>query len=138
MKKLIAIALISLFIYYAGYQNRFYIYSLITNINGIIEISDDISKSIKPNSILYIMVRNDKNIIFAVKEIINPQFPLKFKITGKNVLYSDISSFKIKIETNINTHGEVGKIKPGDFYSSDIDATIFSRNINIKINKIKN
>jgi hypothetical protein len=122
---------------YLGYENRYNIYAFSTNLTGKIEISEDLSKQIKPNSMLYITLKNDKNIIFAVKEIINPIFPLNFKITRKNVLYPDISSFKIKLEAVINTHGEIGKIKTGDIYSSSIGANILSRNLEIKLDKIK-
>ncbi|MGC8727799.1 MAG: hypothetical protein ACP5SD_00890 [Elusimicrobiales bacterium] len=122
---------------YFGYKNRYDIYAFSANLTGKIEISEDLSKHIKPNSMLYITLKNDKNIIFAVKEIINPIFPLDFKITRKNVLYPDISSFKIKLEAVINTHGEIGKIKPGDIYSSSIEANIISRNLDIKLDKIK-
>jgi len=136
MRKIFILFFIFIFSY-SVYYFRFDLYSLLIEISGKIEIENELEKNIRPNTMLYIKVRNDKNIIFAIKEIINPVFPVNFSINRKNVLYPDISSFNIKIETTINSHGEVGKIKPGDIYSKPIEANIFSRNIKIKIDRTR-
>ncbi len=76
-------------------------------------------------------------MLFAIKEIINPSFPLNFSINRKNVIYPYLSTFNIKLQCTLNTHGEVGKIKTGDIYSELYKTNIFFKNVKINLDKIK-
>lgn len=125
------------FFVYLIYKSRIIIYSNLINIHGNIEIEEGLNKGFKPNSVLYIILKNEKGNTFAIKEYINPVFPLKFKITKKNVLFPDLTTFKTNIYATLNYHGEIGSLKKGDLISDNLNINIFSRNANIKIDKIK-
>ncbi|MCX7905585.1 MAG: hypothetical protein N2446_02665 [Elusimicrobiales bacterium] len=114
------------------------IYPFITNINGTIYIKSQYLPEVKNNAILYIALYNDKGIIFGIKQIINPKFPLKFKITYKNILYPKLVSPKCTIKAILNYHGNLHEIKSGDIYSNELSIPIIKRNINIILENIKN
>jgi len=136
MKKIFTIIII-IFAVFLIFQNKTYLLQKIIFIKGVIEINTNFEKKIKPNSILYITIKNDKEIIFAIKKIINPSFPLEFEINHKNVLYPDLITLRTKIQAYINTHGNVGEIKPGDIYSKPIDSSIINTNLKIYATEIK-
>jgi len=117
-------------------KNKTRILANLTFIKGSVELADNISKDLKPNSILYIIVKNDKGVMFAIKEIINPKFPFQFEINHKNVLYPDLTTLNIKLQAHINNHGEVGKIKSGDIYSENTNSIIINPKVVIKIDKV--
>ena len=111
------------------------LYPYFTRVSGTVEINDEFAKELKTNSMLYITLHNDKGIIFAVKQFINPQFPLKFKITHKNILYPHIITLKCSIKAVLNYHGALYEKKAGDLYSDPIETHIFSPSVKIKLNK---
>lgn len=122
---------VALFVYY--FKENLYPY--ITTISGTVEIKEEFIQDLKTNSMLYITLHNDKGIIFAVKQVINPQFPLKFKITTKNILYPEIVTIKCSIKAVLNYHGNLHERKVGDIYSDDIKTIIINPNIKIILNK---
>ena len=136
MKKIIYILVIVLIIIIVQ-KYRFSIYSNIIYINGDIEIIEELKKDIKPGTMLYIILQNEKNTTFAISEIINPVFPIRFKITRKNVLYPDISTLRIKAYATLNRHGEVGNIKSGDMFSQTSKTYIISNGLKLRIDEAK-
>ncbi|NLH39657.1 MAG: hypothetical protein GX445_06310 [Elusimicrobia bacterium] len=136
MKKIIYVSAIVLIIIIVQ-QYRFLIYSNIIYIKGNIEINEELKKDIKPDTMLYIIIQNEKDTTFAISEIINPVFPVSFRITRKNVLYPDISTFKIKVYATLNKHGEVGNIKSGDMFSQTSKTYIISNRLKLRIDEVK-
>jgi hypothetical protein len=118
-------------------ENKTYFLQRLVFIKGIFDIPKEFKEKIKPNSILYITLKNDKGVIFAVKEIINPKPPLQFEINHKNVLYPDLITINAKVQAHINTHGNVGEIKVGDIYSEIKNTPIINIRLKIYAEKIK-
>jgi hypothetical protein len=119
------------------FNNRVFIYSNFIHINGEIDIKESFKKEIKPDTMLYIILENEKGTTFAIGEIINPVFPVKFRITRKNVLYPDISTFNIKVYATLNEHGEVGITRNGDMFSQKDNTYFISNRLKLNIDKIK-
>lgn len=127
LKLIILISLIAL------YFLRNQIYPYLTNVSGRVEIREDYINEIKPNSMLYITLHNEKGIIFAVKQIINPKFPLNFKITYKNVLFPRLVTPKCNIKAVLTYHGNLYEMRDGDIYSTNKPIYIIYRNVNISL-----
>jgi len=105
----------------------------IFNISGEISIVTK-NYNFKYNNTLFIIVKNSKDIPIAIKKVINPTFPLKFNIKKENIIYPNLLTYNLKVESILNSHGEIGKLKKGDFYSSIPQYSfIFSKNIKINI-----
>lgn len=107
----------------------------IFNVSGEINITT--RTEIKPNAMLYIAVYNDKGLIFAFKEIINPQFPLKFKLNYKNVLYPKLITSRCKIRAVLNYHGNLNELRQGDIYSENKNIYIIQPFLNINLDRVK-
>ncbi len=116
---------------------RYDIYPFIIYIHGKIDIKNEFKSEIKPNAMLYITLHNNHGIIFAVKKVINPVFPVEFKITRKNVLYPQLVTPKCKIKAVLNYDGKIDDIKPGDIYSKWHDSYLIATSIRIMLDTKK-
>ena len=84
----------------------------IFNISGTVLLTEKYKK--KPNTMLFIVLKNKGNIPIAVKKIINPSFPVKFTLNTANLIMPDLLSRKLYIEAYLNNHGILGKSKTSD------------------------
>ena len=104
-------------------------------VRGTAEISSELAeRAAKPNTMLFLVAKNDGGVPVAVKKIINPVFPLDFQITPSDLIMPDILTKKIYLEAFINSHGELGIFKNGDSKGSiKSPLFIFSKNNRIII-----
>jgi len=83
--------------------------------SGTVSIGGDLAASLPgPNSMLFLVARNDGGVPVAVKKIINPVFPVKFEMTSANLIMPDLLTRKLYIEALLNTHGQLGAVRRGD------------------------
>jgi len=108
------------------------------DVSGEIGMPEHISKNyFKPNNMLFIIVKNEKDVPVAVKEVINPIFPLKFTLTKKDIILQGLITARIKIGCVLNRSGNVGKMSPGDVYSSaPVKTFLFSKNIFLTLDSV--
>ncbi|MGC8867307.1 MAG: hypothetical protein ACP5IO_03660 [Elusimicrobiales bacterium] len=136
MKLFSVIFTIALFVFLT-YLFRYEIYPFITYIHGNVDIKDEFKSEIRPNAMLYITLHNSYGIIFAVKEVINPVFPLEFKITRKNILYPHIVTPRCKIKAFLTYDGDINDIKSGDIYSKPYELYLINMSVRIKLDTKK-
>lgn len=90
-----------------------------------INISAPSQEHFTPNSILLISVKNEKGIPVGLKKIIDPLFPLKTKISRKDIFLPGLITSKIEISAEMNMSGMVGVKEKGSFYCSKPVKTFF-------------
>ena len=83
--------------------------------SGTVSVSAPLLASIPgPNSMLFVVARNDSGVPVAVKKIINPAFPVKFEMTSANLIMPDLLTHKLYLEALLNSHGQLGMVRRGD------------------------
>ncbi|MEI7481306.1 MAG: hypothetical protein WCK75_03040 [Elusimicrobiota bacterium] len=104
-------------------------------IRGTAEVTFELAeRATKPNTMFFLVAKNEGGVPVAVKKIINPVFPLDFQMTPSDLIMPDILTKKIYLEAFINSHGELGVFKNGDFKGSiKSPLLIFSKNNHIVI-----
>ena len=104
-------------------------------VRGTAEITSELAeRAAKPNTMLFLVAKNEGGVPVAVKKIINPIFPLNFQMTPSDLIMPDILTKKIYLEAYINSHGKLGVFVPGDFKGSIISPLfIFSKKNRILI-----
>ncbi|HNT97024.1 MAG TPA: hypothetical protein PKK31_02005 [Elusimicrobiales bacterium] len=75
-------------------------------------------KVLKSNTMLFIVARGEAGVPFAVLKIINPSFPLQYSMDGSDLILPELLPFRFRLEAFLNTHGEIGVPRPGDFYGA--------------------
>jgi len=108
---LAALACGAYFVYNSAAQERFLLSGTVTVANSMLKQAQ------AANNTCYIIVKNEADVPIAFKRVINPQFPLQFKITKADLLVGDITG-KVKVEVEINNHGNVGVLKEGDIFGA--------------------
>jgi len=88
-------------------------------IKGTAEITSDLAeRAARPNTMLFLVARNEGGVPVAVKKIINPVFPLEFQITPSDLILPDVLTKKVYLEAFVNNHGELGVFRNGDLKGS--------------------
>ncbi len=107
-------------------------------ISGKIEVAPRLQKNaLKPNTTCYVIAKNSSGIPVAIKKIVNPDFPLNFNITKKDLIIPDAWKKPMHIEVYLNQHGEIGKLKAGDmFVKSTQEVKMFDKKINLTVSKM--
>ncbi len=135
MKKL----LLLLFILAGLLTSAYFIYPFALRsvflIRGTAEITFELAeKAAKPNTMFFLVARNEGGVPVAVKKIINPVFPLDFQMIPSDLIMPDILTKKVYLEAFINSHGKLGIFKNGDLKGSiKSPLFIFSKNNRIII-----
>ena len=130
MKKIIFIIIFTGISGITAYFLYPYLLKKIFTISGTISIAEKHKK--KPNSMLFIVLKNKGDIPIAVKKTINPSFPLEFTLTANDLIMPDLLSKKVYIEAYLNNHGVLGKSKTSDMLGR-IEKPIFINSKNIKL-----
>ncbi|MDR0292110.1 MAG: hypothetical protein LBI01_05025 [Elusimicrobium sp.] len=73
------------------------------------------------NNTCSIIVKNEADVPIAIKRVINPVFPLQFQIGSKDLLVGEVDG-SVKLEVQINNHGNLGVLKTGDIFGSTTGA----------------
>ncbi len=88
-------------------------------VQGTAQITSDLAeRAAKPNTMLFLVARNEDGVPVAVQKIINPVFPLDFRLTPSDLIMPDILTKKIYLEAFLNSHGQLGALKSGDLTGS--------------------
>jgi hypothetical protein len=88
-------------------------------ISGRVEVSDRLLKqATAANVSCSVIAKNEADVPIAIKRVVNPAFPLAFSI-DKNDLLIDSFAGNIKLEVQINAHGNLGVLKAGDIFGAD-------------------
>ena len=69
------------------------------------------------NNACAIIVKNEADVPVAIKRVVNPKFPLAFSM-GEGDLLTESVEGGLKLEVQINSHGQLGIIKEGDVFGS--------------------
>ena len=69
------------------------------------------------NNACAIIVKNEADVPVAIKRVVNPKFPLNFTL-GEDDLLTEQVEGALKLEVQINSHGQLGIIKEGDVFGS--------------------
>jgi len=69
------------------------------------------------NNTCSIIVKNEADVPIAIKRVINPAFPMQFRVDSKDLLVGEVDG-NVKLEVEINNHGSLGIIKAGDIFGS--------------------
>ena len=107
-------------------------------LNGTVAITPDLAgRATKPNSMLFLVAKNEGGVPVAVKKIINPILPLDFQITSSDLILPDILTKKVYLEAYLNNHGRLGTLKSGDLTGSlKQPMFIFTKHRTLVINTI--
>ena len=104
-------------------------------VTGTAQITSDFAeRAARPNTMLFLVARNEGGVPVAVKKILNPVFPVDFQMTPSDLILPDVLTRKIYLEAFINSHGELGVFKNGDYMGSvNTPLFIFSKRNTILI-----
>ena len=87
------------------------------------------------NNSCAIIVKNEADIPVAIKRVVNPKFPLNFTLGEEDLLTEQLDG-DLKLEVQINRHGQLGIIKEGDvFGTADATVTAHSKNVVVEAGK---
>jgi len=105
-------------------------------VKGTVEISSDLAaRAARPNTMLFLVAKNENGVPVAIKKIINPVFPMNFQMTPSNLIMPDILTKKIYLEAFVNSHGKLGVLANDDVTGAvKTPIFIFNKNAHILIN----
>ncbi len=69
------------------------------------------------NNACAIIVKNEADVPVAIKRVVNPKFPLEFALGEEDLLTEKVDG-SLKLEVQINSHGQLGIIKEGDVFGA--------------------
>ena len=69
------------------------------------------------NNACAIIVKNAADVPVAIKRIVDPKFPLAFTM-GEDDLLTESIDGELKLEVQINNHGQLGLVKQGDIFGT--------------------
>lgn len=88
------------------------------NVTGTVTVPERLAKVAEAdNNSCAIIVKNAADVPVAIKRVVNPKFPLEFKLGEDDLLASDVAG-ELKLEVQINNHGKLGVIKEGDIFGA--------------------
>lgn len=86
------------------------------NLAGRIEVAERLRGPAQADNVsCSIVVKNEADVPIAVKRVINPKFPMEFNIGKEDLLIDEVEG-NIKLEVQINSHGNLGVLKSGDIF----------------------
>ena len=87
------------------------------------------------NNSCAIIVKNEADLPVAIKRVVNPKFPLEFTLGEEDLLTESVGD-ELKLEVQINNHGQLGIIKEGDVFGSvDGFVTAHAKDIQVEAGK---
>ncbi len=73
------------------------------------------SKAVQPNAVLFIIAKNLGGVPVAIKRLVNPHFPVVFKLEEEDLLVpGSRPPGPLHVEVQLNSHGFVGRPARGD------------------------
>ena len=87
------------------------------------------------NNSCAIIVKNEADVPVAIKRVVNPKFPLSFTLGEEDLLTESVGE-DLKLEVQINSHGQLGIIKEGDVFGSvDGFITAHAKDVTVEAGK---
>ena len=87
------------------------------------------------NNACAIIVKNEADVPVAIKRVVNPKFPLSFTLGEEDMLAESVEG-DLKLEVQINSHGQLGIIKEGDVFGSvDGFVTAHTKDVSVEADK---
>jgi hypothetical protein len=85
-------------------------------LSGSVDIAPKLrARAPTTNAMLFIVAENAGGVPVAVHRIVNPEFPAEFKMTPEDLLLPAVRGREpLKVHAEMNTHGDIGKPRPGD------------------------
>ncbi len=88
------------------------------NISGTVTVPERLVQMAQSdNNSCAIIVKNEADVPVAIKRVVNPKFPLEFTM-GEEDLLTDTVDGSLKLEVQINNHGQLGLVKKGDIFGT--------------------
>lgn len=88
------------------------------NISGTVIVPDRLVQLAEAdNNSCAIIVKNEADVPVAIKRVVNPKFPLEFSMGEEDLLTASVEG-SLKLEVQINNHGQLGVVKKGDIFGS--------------------
>lgn len=88
------------------------------NISGTVNVPERLVKIAQAdNNSCSIIVKNEADVPVAIKRVVNPKFPLNFHMGEEDLLAPELEG-NLKLEVQINNHGQLGVLKEGDIFGS--------------------
>lgn len=88
------------------------------NMAGTIQVPERLlSLAQADNNSCAIIVKNEADVPVAIKRVVNPKFPLSFTLGEEDLLTESVGN-DLKLEVQINSHGQLGVIKEGDVFGN--------------------
>lgn len=93
-------------------------------VSGTITIASHLRHSLpQANAVLFVIAKNRGGVPVAVRRIVNPQFPVSFTMAPEDLLVPELKdSGALRLEVQMNTHGNVGAPVKGDLGGAYSDA----------------
>lgn len=106
------------------------------NISGTVIVPERlVSMAQADNNACAIIVKNAADVPVAIKRVVDPKFPLTFTM-GEEDLLAETVDGNLKLEVQINSHGQLGFIKQGDIFgASDAPVTPHSKDVVVQADK---
>lgn len=87
-------------------------------LSGTVTVAENLVKQAQAdNNTCSIIVKNEADVPIAIKRVINPAFPMDFTITKDDMLIGELTG-NVKVEVEINGHGNLGVLKAGDIFGA--------------------
>ena len=106
-------------------EKRFAITGTVTVPERLVEMAQ------ADNNSCAIIVKNEADVPIAIKRVVNPKFPLQFALGEEDLLTGTVEG-NLKMEVQINSHGQLGLIKQGDIFGA-YETTIAPNTQNIVV-----
>lgn len=88
------------------------------NISGTVTVPERLASMAQAdNNSCAIIVKNEADVPVAIKRVVNPKFPLAFTMGEEDLLAANLDG-NLKLEVQINNHGQLGVVKQGDIFGS--------------------
>ncbi len=88
------------------------------NISGTVTVPERLVRMAEAdNNSCAIIVKNEADVPVAIKRVVNPKFPLEFAMGEEDLLTASVDG-ALKLEVQINNHGQLGVVKQGDIFGS--------------------
>ncbi|WP_428074799.1 hypothetical protein [Candidatus Avelusimicrobium luingense] len=135
MKKfLCALAVLSLLV--CGYAWKRTVQEGRFNISGTVTVPERlVDMAQADNNACAIIVKNEADVPVAIKRVVDPKFPLAFTL-GEEDLLAETVDGNLKLEVQINNHGQLGFIKQGDIFGASVTpVTPHSKDVVVQADK---
>ena len=88
------------------------------NSSGTVNVPERLVKIAQAdNNSCSIIVKNEADVPVAIKRVVNPKFPLNFHMGEEDLLAPELEG-NLKLEVQINNHGQLGVLREGDIFGS--------------------